>query len=309
MPIKDIQNQQFGKLLVLERDKEKTGGAAYWICKCDCGKIISVRGSYLRSGQKRDCGCEYKNKQKQNIDTTSLIGKNFGRLTVLERDLSTEIGHKKPSKWICQCECGKTISVIHSSLTSGKTKSCGCLRAELLSKSNYKDIKGMKFGMITAIENTNKKNKHGSFIWKCECDCGNTNFTCSAENLLESKILSCGCSKINSKGEFLIEKILIENNIQFAKEQTFFDLKGKNNCFLRYDFAIYNNDNKIVRLIEFDGEQHYNPKSRWYTNEGIIRDQIKNDYAKQHNIPLVRIPYSFLNKLNIEYLLGEQFLV
>jgi hypothetical protein len=57
-----------------------------------------------------------------------LVGRRFGRLTVLE-----DTGRRKNHKvlWECLCDCGKTVSVKSDQLTSGKTKSCGCLRDEV----------------------------------------------------------------------------------------------------------------------------------------------------------------------------------
>jgi hypothetical protein len=55
-----------------------------------------------------------------------LVGKRFGKLVVLEKANSVE---KRPS-WICKCDCGKTTTVIGGNLTSGTTKSCGCIAKE-----------------------------------------------------------------------------------------------------------------------------------------------------------------------------------
>lgn len=53
-----------------------------------------------------------------------LTGQRFGRLTVIE-----EAGRNKSKKvlWRCVCDCGKETIVIAQQLTSGRTKSCGCL--------------------------------------------------------------------------------------------------------------------------------------------------------------------------------------
>lgn len=61
---------------------------------------------------------------RQIIDLT---GRKFGRLTVLE--LLPERKNGQPV-WMCRCECGRTVEVRRSSLISGKTRSCGCLRKE-----------------------------------------------------------------------------------------------------------------------------------------------------------------------------------
>lgn len=59
--------------------------------------------------------------------TTSLVGKVYGMLTVVRRrdDLrgTTSSGDYK---WDCLCECGNTHVVRTGNLNSGKTISCGC---------------------------------------------------------------------------------------------------------------------------------------------------------------------------------------
>ena len=306
--LKDLTNQRFGKLLVLKRDTSKKGGAAYWICQCDCGSpLISVRGQALREG-KQDCGCGYKTRRQGTIDTTSLIGKRFGKLVVIERDFSKELGHGHQSYWVCQCDCGNTMSTTKNLLTSGKTQSCGCLRVEALINRNTKDLTNQVFGLLVAKENTFQKSNHNSYIWRCECKCGNKNYLISAENLLSGKINSCGCNH-RSLGELKIIEILTKANIKFEEQKTFNDLRGKNNHYLRYDFALYDNNNKLYRLIEFDGEQHYNKTSSFYSEDGILRDQQKNEYAIKHNIPLVRIPYTELSNLNLSLLLSDEYLI
>lgn len=68
--------------------------------------------------------------------TTSLIGKRFGRIIII-RQLPPRI---KPNGWrirrsLAQCDCGKQFSVDTVSLTTGNTKSCGCLKRDL--KCNF----------------------------------------------------------------------------------------------------------------------------------------------------------------------------
>lgn len=56
----DLTDQRFGRLLVLKRDMDKPRGKscfAYWICKCDCGNVVSVRGNHLRDNTTSSCGC------------------------------------------------------------------------------------------------------------------------------------------------------------------------------------------------------------------------------------------------------------
>lgn len=72
-----------------------------------------------------------------------------------------------------------------------------------------------------------------------------------------------------------------------ASSRTFDDCKYKNK--LPFDFALFDNENKLTNLIECDGEQHYDTRSKYYTDNVIIRDNIKTKYAIDNNIALLRI--------------------
>lgn len=64
-----------------------------------------------------------------------LSGSTFGRLTALRL---AESWQGTNARWICQCECGQEIEVSTSRLRSGKTRSCGCLRREIITKPRKK---------------------------------------------------------------------------------------------------------------------------------------------------------------------------
>lgn len=66
-----------------------------------------------------------------------LIGKRFNRLTVIDRDGTyvAPCGSKR-AMWKCLCDCGKIVIASTINLTSGNTKSCGCLKAERIIKFN-----------------------------------------------------------------------------------------------------------------------------------------------------------------------------
>ncbi len=53
---KDITNERFGKLVVINRAENKRRDAL-WLCKCDCGKFITVKTFNLNSGLTKSCGC------------------------------------------------------------------------------------------------------------------------------------------------------------------------------------------------------------------------------------------------------------
>ena len=72
--------------------------------------------------------------QKNVRDRSSLIGKVFGRLTVLNYAGDEFIGANNNSRWICQCACGSQTIVSSDKLKSGHTQSCGCLQKEKATK-------------------------------------------------------------------------------------------------------------------------------------------------------------------------------
>lgn len=69
---------------------------------------------------------------------------------------------------------------------------------------------------------------------------------------MSGKSKSCGC--IKSFGEKKIASILRKNKINFKQEFTFKDCKTENGYLCRFDFAIFNKDNKLKCLIEYDGK-------------------------------------------------------
>ena len=78
---------------------------------------------------------------------------------------------------------------------------------------------------------------------------------------------------------------------------------------MRFDFYLPEQN----RLIEFDGSQHYQATGGWNDNENLAlvqqRDTAKNNYAFEHNIPLVRIPYWERDNITLEMIMGDQYLV
>lgn len=57
--LNDLTGKTFGSWKVIKRAKNrsKSDHHAYWLCKCECGRISTVRGSALVTGQSISCGC------------------------------------------------------------------------------------------------------------------------------------------------------------------------------------------------------------------------------------------------------------
>lgn len=302
---KDLRGQKFGKLTVLYRvatPPNISNKNAYWKCVCDCGNQHIVNTNVLQKGIAQSCGCLNKEKTPSNfIDET---GNRYGRLLVLERgeDQYNSNG-RRYVQWKCQCDCGNIILVKGDLLRNGKTKSCGCYRKDKLQDLHSKDITNQRFGKLVAISPLYKKNHY--WYWQCKCDCGGQ-CVVNAHTLLQGDCQSCGCTK--SKGEEKIGLLLSQNHIDYEKEYSFKNLKSNKNAYLRFDFYVKNS-----YLIEYDGIQHFQITGWGETNYNQLtkNDNIKNEYCKTHNIPLIRIPYWHYDKITIDDLRPEtsQFLV
>lgn len=53
----EMQGKIFHKWTVLSKARLRHGSVLYWNCKCECGTLREVRGSHLRGGRSKDCGC------------------------------------------------------------------------------------------------------------------------------------------------------------------------------------------------------------------------------------------------------------
>ena len=303
----DLRGQKYNRLTVKYRVKN-LGKQTAWLCICDCGNEVVVTGAHLKDGHTKSCGCLQKEKVagKNRNNHAQLTGLRFGRLLVLK---PTEERSNGDIVWECLCDCGNTHKVRTSSLTRGDTTSCGCYRSETASE-RYKqiganrasDLIGQRFGKLTVVRKTDER-KFGNIIWECVCDCGNICFV-PTSYLNVGDTASCGC--LASKGELKIQELLKENGISFVSQKTFADCvypetKGKP----RFDFYV---DNKYI--IEYDGIQHFKATNYgWNTEDNLVytqnNDIYKNQYCKNQNIPLIRIPYTKLNTLCIEDLLLE----
>ena len=138
------------------------------------------------------------------------------------------------------------------------------------------------------------------------CSCGEQ-FTVKVEHLTAGKNRCNNCVSKESKFEMMTRKWLEEHNIEFEKEYRFPDCKYKRT--LPFDFMVERNHEII--LIEVDGFQHfyenqYTSKERLNTQKKT--DEIKNQYCKEHNYKLIRLPYWWFKTNKYKDILSKTFL-
>lgn len=141
------------------------------------------------------------------------------------------------------------------------------------------------------VEYVNNKTKvaiicrrHGSFYQKPNCH-----------------LSGQGCSKCKSSvGETLIRSALVDLGIPFEEQTKFSNCLSYTGALLRFDFYIP----QLNTLIEYDGIQHFEPVSfgsgtcaQAKFAKTIAADKVKDKYAMDHNIKLLRIPYSEKNRI------------
>lgn len=142
---------------------------------------------------------------------------------------------------------------------------------------------------------------------QCKCKkCGHE-WKATPNSLLQG----AGCPKCKTtKGEKRIAQYLDNLNIHYIYNKKYFkDLVGAGGGLLRPDFIIPS----LKIWIEFDGQQHFEPVNFTgamseqqlqelfeYTQQN---DQIKDQYAKDNNWTLIRIPFTEYD--NIEQILAE----
>ena len=158
-----ILGKKFGNLTVIGMETPRK-----CTCKCDCGNIVHVSRSKLTNGTFMDCS---------DVVTLDVVGKRFGRLTVISQN---------GSRCMCQCDCGNVIEIKYGRLSSGHTKSCGCAKTIRNIRNN---IKGQMFGKLVALSCVRR---NGRTYWTCKCDCGNIR-TITRTNLVSGNTKSCGC--------------------------------------------------------------------------------------------------------------------
>ena len=285
----DLTGKQFGKLTVLYRDESLVNSdgkhRTMWHCRCECGREKSIRMDALVGGKAKSCG----------MCNNDLTGQKFGRLTVLYKNGVDNVGHVI---WKCKCDCGNEVDVLATNLIQKYTQSCGCLHSEICSRQG-EDLIGQKFGKLTVISLVSTSPRK----YLCYCECGGQAIV-QPGNLKDGHTQSCGC--ISSLGQEKINTYLMANNIYFKPEYsvTIVGFDGP----ARYDFALLNNDGKAKVLIEYHGRQHYEVAYSWNDNEEDLqerkrKDDLKRQWAKDHEIPLYEIPYWEFE--NIDFILDN----
>lgn len=274
----DLNGLTFGRWTVLYENGRTKNRRVIWHCVCECGKEKDVSSTCLISGESRSCGCLC-----SEIITLDLVGKIFGKLTVIKRAEKPKNCKTDGSYWLCQCECGKTKIVLGTSLQNNSTKSCGCLKKENMSKEfldhqqKQEDIIGQKFGRLTVIRDIENEKRS---LCLCKCECGKE-ITTRKDALKAGRTISCGCyhkeklKKGKTSEEVLIRNIFNSYKNNAKKRKICFELNSEDfESIIRKKCAYCGRDWSNKRISNYDQDIYflYNGIDRVDSKKGYILD-------------------------------------
>lgn len=236
-----------------------------------------------------------------------LTGQRFGQLLVIEK--TDKRANDGSIIWKCKCDCGNEYYNTSSELK--RKTHCNNTIHQVINLSNQ------VFGDLTVLGLDVHSLGKRKIKWMCLCGkCGNVK-SIRGNDLTSGKSKSCGCSSAISNGAKKVLDILQTSNYKIQQEISFNDLiNDKTGYKLKFDFGLYEND-KLVSLVEYDGEQHFyytNGDKTWNSKQQFenvcYRDNIKNNYCIQNNIPLYRIPYFEIDEIkSIQDIIQDKFKV
>lgn len=286
------------------------------------GIIESVNGNKLLSevylGSKEllnircSCGVEYSttltnfNKGKNTCDICSNRGTQWNKDLVKEYIISQGsefveqeyINVDTLMKFKCQ-NCGEIYETPFYNFRKLNKHLCNKCSFEIASEKqrySYEEVYSMieetRCHLITDCYTGNTQ------LLEIECGLCNEIFTTSWQIFNSKKVKACAdCNGKTSAGERLFMELLNEYKIEYIHQHSYPDCRHIN--ILRFDFylPLFNT------IIEIDGRFHREIKECFGGIEEFeltkLRDEIKNTYCKDNNIPLIRIEYND-NQENIE---------
>lgn len=250
----DLTGQTFGEYTVVSY-----AGSSRWNVRCSCGTEKTADSSGLRNGWAWNCGC--KKIVRPNAQAIINAGDVFNNWTILRE--ADKRGNKR--FFAVRCACGTEAELNMTSIITGHSKSCGCLKRELTKArhaQNREDLSGATFGLLSYIKDVDPIGNKRAVL--CACACGNT-LEVQADSLLSGNTKSCGC--LMRLGN--TERIIALNRKKPPRE----DFTGK--VFGRY-------------TVE---SQAYRDSSRQYHWNCVCKECWDRKVIRSDNLRIMSLPY------------------
>ena len=290
-------------------------------CQCKCGKIHYLNQHHFLESKHRFCTESVTEKVMENLAWTKKVRKE----PCSEEDILKDY-------------CGLAVK-------AWKDKQKAYIEnGRRIFANNYDiDLTGNIFESLEVLEcindNYEERYAHGDLrkkdaysymvykLYRCRC------YLCGKEHIVKCSQfhispptqygrtayhgywsgVECECHEISSF-QWIVNKLLIENDIPYRVEYSFLDLFGYYGTNkLKFDFAIMNKDGSVKCLIECQGEQHYMPVKEFGGNRQydvqVKNDELKKKYVKKHNIELIEISYKDKKIEKVEAILRKHKII
>lgn len=292
-----------------------------YICRCKCGKIHQLSQFDFLLSRRRYCTEMIKEKEIHwEISAKMQFDKNITEDDILNDYCGLAVeAYKKKKKTYYENARRNYAENYNTDFTGTFFESLEvleCIDEHYEERRGYSDLrkKNAYFYTIYKLYKCRCYICHREHTVKCSqfCISPPTAYGETAYHGYWSKV-QCDCHMISSF-QWIVNKILIDNNIPYRVEYSFSDLYGvlKINR-LKYDFAILNDDNTVKCLIECQGEQHYMPVEEFGGDDQykyqIKNDKLKKEYAEKHDIKLIEISYKEKKYEQIEAILRENGII
>lgn len=274
-----------------------------------CGAVISIEPRRLYAGRGcRECRPKRKSTYTTNKKKTpeefieevfSLVGDEYTFLQeYVNRAHNLDVRHEK---------CGTIYSVRPGNFLSGSRCLQCQLEAKTLSvdevKNRIKEHLGDEYELAGEYKNSQVKTK----LYHSVC---NTTFEVRVDDVIQKH---SGCPVcVSSRGEEYVRSFLNSISLEFTEQKRFTGLTDK--LPLSFDFYVP----KLEILIEYQGSQHYIPKTfggislreaQDNLEKQIKHDNMKRDFAKSNNLILIEVPYKLDTLSKVSEFLSKELAV
>ena len=255
-----IKCQRCKVSLDADKFKMKRCGNRQKACDECCEKKAKWRKEHEKKKDLKCDKCEYK------CSTNADLRKHIKRVHYKIKDVKCD---KCEYKCFANGDLKKHIKQVHDKIRDFKCDKCNHIC------STNENLKAHIKSVHTKIK---------------DFECDKCEYKCSQKGTLKDHIKTCNGGSNLSSGEFKLQKILTEMNVDFTKGS--YELRNpKTKSLLQWDIIIETDSDPL--FIEYDGRQHFQEIGCWDKLENTqYRDKLKNDYCNDNGYLLLRIPYT-----------------
>ena len=285
--------KKFGRWTVMSDWSRRKSGHIYLLCVCECGNKKEVPSTSLVNGSSQSCGCLQRevavrarnkellqNRKDFKEKVRAAVGEEYTFLEEYKKAIiKIKVKHNK---------CGTIYKVTPTCFLIQGSRCPHCNIMSMRSndkvfRERVKEVAGNEYNFLDRYVTNSKK------LRVTHNKCGNT-YKVQPTKFLQGK--RCPHCFI-SKGEEKVKNKLENIGIPYVREKRF-----KETGMKRFDFYLPS----LNACIEYDGKQHFSMSDYWGGEEELARvqqsDKEKNEFCARNNMPLLRIPYLEIDRVD-----------